>query len=144
MTHKKPKRLDNLSSVQRSMCMASIKSSDTQPELIVRRLLHSFGYRYRLHRRDLPGTPDLVLPRYQCVIFVHGCFWHKHRCKRGRSTPRTNAEFWRGKRENTRLRDHRNVDALRRAGWRVIIVWECEVSNPDNLEKRLNSLIPGE
>ena len=136
-------RFDNLSRAQRAGCMAAIRSANTRPEMIVRRLVHSLGYRYRLHRGDLPGTPDLVLPRHRCVIFVHGCFWHMHRCKRGKSTPRTNAEFWRTKREKTRNRDRHNVAALRRAGWRVFVVWECRMRDHVNLAKRLDALING-
>ena len=136
-------RFDNLTRTQRSACMASIKGTNTRPEMVVRRLVHSLGYRYRLHRRQLPGTPDLVLPRHQCVIFVHGCFWHMHRCKRGKSTPRTNAEFWRIKREKTRLRDRRNIAALRRAGWQVLVVWECQTRDHVNLAERLNTFIKG-
>ena len=136
-------RFDNLTSAQRSACMASIGGADTQPEMVVRRLVHSLGYRFRLHRRELPGTPDLVLPRYQSVIFVHGCFWHMHRCKQGRSTPRTNAEFWRTKREKTQIRDRRNISALRRAGWRVLAVWECQTRDHVNLTERLNTFIKG-
>lgn len=136
-------RFDNLTRAQRSACMASIGGTDTQPEMVVRRLVHSLGYRYRLHRRQLPGTPDLVLTRYQSVIFVHGCFWHMHRCKRGKSTPKTNAEFWRTKREKTRIRDRRNIAVLRRAGWRVLVVWECQTRNHTNLAERLIAFIKG-
>ena len=137
-------KFDNLTPSQRSACMAAIKGSDTRPEMIVRRLVHSLGYRYRLHRRELPGTPDLVLARYQCIVFVHGCFWHMHRCRRGMSTPRTNAEFWKTKRQRTRIRDRRNVGLLRRAGWRVLVVWECQTLGQVNLAKRLNAFIKGE
>ena len=135
--------LDNLTSAQRSACMASIRRIDTRPEMVVRRLVYSLGYRYRLHRRELPGTPDLVLTRYQCVIFVHGCFWHMHRCKRGKSTPRTNAAFWRTKRKKNRIRDRHSIAALRRAGWRVLVVWECETRDRISLAECLNAFIKG-
>ncbi len=137
-------RFDNLTRAQRSACMASIGGTDTRPEMVVRRLVHSLGYRYRLHRRQLPGTPDLVLTRYLSVIFVHGCFWHMHCCKRGKSTPRTNVEFWRTKREKTRIRDRRNIAALRRTGWRVLVVWECQTPDHAILAERLNAFIKGE
>ncbi len=143
MPKRQPVRVDNLTRTQRSACMASIRGADTRPEMLVRRLVHSLGYRYRLHHRELPGTPDLVLPRYRSVIFVHGCFWHTHRCKRGKSTPRTNAEFWRTKREKTRIRDRHNIAALRRAGWRVLVVWECQTRNHANLPERLRTFIKG-
>jgi DNA mismatch endonuclease (patch repair protein) len=110
---------------QRSFNMSRIRSRDTRPELIVRSLVHQMGYRFRLHRRDLPGTPDLVLPSHRKVIFVHGCFWHLHRCRYGQVFPRKNAEFWSAKRMANVERDRRNVRQLRRLGWRVLVVWEC-------------------
>lgn len=134
---------DNLTRAQRSACMASIKSIDTRPEMVVRRLVHSLGYRYRLHKRELPGTPDIVLTRYQCVIFVHGCFWHMHCCKRGKSTPRTNAKFWQTKRESNWIRDRHNIATLLRAGWRVLVVWECQTGDQTELAERLNGFIKG-
>lgn len=112
---------------KRREIMSLIRGRDTTPELIVRRALHGLGYRYRLHRRDLPGTPDLVFPRLGKVIFVHGCFWHRHGCRTGRSTPATRAEFWAAKFEGNRLRDRRTLYALRRAGWQVAVVWECRL-----------------
>jgi DNA mismatch endonuclease (patch repair protein) len=136
-----PARFDTLTPSQRSACMAAIRGADTRPEMAVRRLVHSLGHRYRLHHRKLPGTPDLVLPRHKCVVFVHGCFWHMHYCKRGKSTPRTNAEFWRTKRERTRIRDRRNIAALKRAGWRVFVVWECQTREPLKLADRLDAFI---
>jgi DNA mismatch endonuclease (patch repair protein) len=110
---------------QRSRNMAAIRGRDTKPEMIVRRLVHRHGYRFRLHRRDLPGRPDLVLPRHRAVIFVHGCFWHQHDCRYGRVVPATRAEFWQAKRHENVERDKRNERALKAAGWRVLIVWEC-------------------
>lgn len=136
-------RVDNLTRTQRSACMASVKSTNSRPEMVVRRLVHSLGCRYRLHHRELPGTPDIVLRRYRSVIFVHGCFWHMHCCKRGKSTPRTNAEFWRTKREKTRIRDRHNIADLRREGWRVLVVWECQTRDHVNLAERLSTFIKG-
>ena len=118
---------DKFTPLQRRKCMAAIRSKNTIPERIVRSLAHSLGLRFRLHGADLPGTPDLVFRSRRCVVFVHGCYWHMHNCKRGRSTPTTNAEFWRTKREKTRQRDKRTRSALRRLGWRAIVIWECEL-----------------
>ncbi|TAK59602.1 MAG: DNA mismatch endonuclease Vsr [Bacteroidetes bacterium] len=109
--------------------MSSIKDRDTKPEMIVRKIVHSLGYRYRLHRKDLPGKPDLVFPRFKKVIFVHGCFWHKHMCRYGRVTPKTNAEFWSTKRESNKLRDIRNRKLLKEMGLGSLIIWECWTRN---------------
>lgn len=141
MQKAQPDRSDNLTASQRRACMAAIRSIDTQPEIIVRRLVHSLGYRYRLHSRKLPGKPDLVLSRYHCVIFVHGCFWHMHSCKRGKSTPQTNAEFWKTKREKSRIRDRKSITLLRRAGWRVLVLWECQIRNDSVFSRRIVSFI---
>lgn len=117
---------DVLTIEQRQLNMRSIKSKDTKPEIILRKALFAEGFRYRLHRKDLPGKPDLVFPRYNAVIFVHGCFWHRHGCKYT-STPSTRVDFWEKKfRENVE-RDRKNVDELMQMGWRVYIVWECAI-----------------
>lgn len=108
----------------RSRLMSRIRGSDTKPELALRRGLFAMGFRYRLHRKDLPGRPDLTFPRYGAVIFVHGCFWHGHDCALFRM-PATRPEFWAGKIEGNRERDIRNVSSLRELGWRVLTVWEC-------------------
>ena len=114
------------SKLSRSEVMARIGSKDTRPEMIVRQGLHARGVRFRLHRKDLPGRPDLVLPKFQSAIFIHGCFWHSHeKCKNFRM-PKTRAEFWTEKLSMNRLRDKRNIETLRGGGWRVLIVWECE------------------
>jgi DNA mismatch endonuclease (patch repair protein) len=119
--------MDSLTPAQRRKCMAAIRGKDTTPERIVRSIAHRVGLRFRLHAADLPGKPDLVLRSHRAVVFIHGCYWHMHRCKRGRSTPATNAAFWRAKRERTRVRDRHASAALRRAGWRVVVIWECEL-----------------
>ena len=106
--------------------MARVGRADTGPELAVRRLLHGLGYRFRLHRRDLPGTPDLVLPRYGAVVFVHGCFWHGHECRRGRP-PASNQDYWVPKLARNVERDSEVRRALEGMGWRVLTVWECEI-----------------
>lgn len=111
----------------RSRMMSRIRGKDTRPEMILRRALHAKGLRFRLHRKDLPGTPDLVLPRHNAVCFVHGCFWHRHPGCRFATTPATRPDFWQNKfRENVE-RDRRNIEALRAAGWRVAVIWECEI-----------------
>lgn len=112
---------------ERSALMARVGQKDTKPELVVRRALHRLGFRFRLHRRDLPGRPDIVLPKYRTAIFVHGCFWHRHPGCRRTTTPKTRTAFWRGKFEANILRDRKATEALEAAGWKVIVVWECEV-----------------
>lgn len=107
--------------------MAAIRGKDTCPEIIVRRYLHSQGFRFRLHMAGLPGKPDLVLPRYNSVIFVHGCFWHVHDCQFGAVKPKTNAEFWAAKRQRNVERDGETVVALEQLGWRVKVLWECDI-----------------
>ncbi len=110
---------------QRSRMMASIRGKDTRPELLLRSALFAAGFRYRLHVRGMPGSPDLVFPRYRAALFVHGCFWHRHIGCRYTTTPKSNSEFWNLKFEVNVVRDERNVALLRVAGWRVGIVWEC-------------------
>ena len=108
--------------------MAQVRSRDTAPEMAVRRALHAAGYRYRLHRRDLPGSPDIVLPKHRLVVQVHGCFWHGHDCSRGDRLPSTNTDYWRAKIQRNRRRDHMATEALAEAGWRVVTIWECEIA----------------
>ena len=122
---------------QRSANMARVKGKDTGPELLVRRILHSSGKRYRLHARELPGCPDIVFRGLRKAIFVHGCFWHRHwGCPRA-STPRTRVEFWEAKFDKNRERDRNNQDALRELGWSFLIVWECETKEADVLRGKL-------
>lgn len=118
--------MDRHTKEQRRRNMQAIRSRNTKPEMIVRKFLHAAGFRYRLHDKRLPGHPDIVLPKYHCVVFVHGCFWHGHECETFR-WPQSNADFWRRKIEDNRLRDERQQDALRADGWRVIVIWECEL-----------------
>lgn len=117
--------------------MSRIRGKDTKPEMIVRRVVHALGLRFRLHRRDLPGQPDLVLTRHRTVVFVHGCFWHSHDCAYGQVTPKTRAEFWRDKRAATVERDRRNAAALEADGWRVLTYWECETRDAESLVERI-------
>lgn len=120
----------------RSAVMRSVRSEDTKPELLVRRLVHGMGFRFRLHRKDLPGSPDLVLPRLKKVIFVHGCFWHQHACPAA-ARPRSRRAYWNAKLDRNVARDRRNRRLLRRSGWRVLVVWECQTRNNERLARRL-------
>lgn len=114
--------------------MAGIRGRDTRPELVVRRYLHAAGLRFRLHSKDLAGTPDLVLRRYRAVVFVHGCFWHRHEGCALASTPGTRPEFWAAKFAANVARDHRQAAALTASGWQVLRIWECEVESPEALD----------
>jgi len=129
---------DRISSARRSWNMSRIKGRNTGPELTLRSLIHRSGFRFRLHARDLPGRPDIVLPRYRTIVFVHGCFWHRHqRCKHA-TTPSTRQEFWQKKFDANVRRDERNRSNLEAAGWTVVVVWECELeSDPERVLKRL-------
>lgn len=122
--------------------MKRVKGRDTGPEMAVRRICHKLGYRYRLHRKDLPGTPDLTFPGLRKVIFVHGCFWHRHGGKCSRTTmPRTNLLFWEDKFRKNIARDKRTTSKLRHLGWRVAVIWECEIFDEKWLEKRLRHFL---
>lgn len=135
------KMVDVLTPTQRRFNMSRIRNRDTRPEMIVRSIVHRMGYRYSLHKKTLPGKPDLVLVRYRKIINVHGCFFHMHRCRYGSVVPATNAEFWAAKRLSNVERDRRNIKHLRRAGWRVMVVWECETRNSERLAKRLRKFL---
>jgi DNA mismatch endonuclease (patch repair protein) len=131
--------MDTLSPPERSERMSRIRATHTRPELRVRKIVHGAGYRYRLHRRDLPGNPDLVFSGRRKVIFVHGCFWHRHparRCKLAR-LPKTRLDFWLAKLEGNRNRDARARRRLRLLGWKALVVWECQLSAADKLQKRI-------
>jgi DNA mismatch endonuclease (patch repair protein) len=121
--------------------MRAVRLSGTAPELAVRKLLHSGGYRFRVQRRDLPGTPDIVLPRYKTAIFVHGCFWHRHENCSKATTPKTRISFWKKKFDRNIQRDRSNASALSAAGWFVLTVWECEIREPEDLLARLSKLL---
>jgi|SRR5579871_379727 len=135
---------DVLTREQRSRNMAAIKGRDTSPEIIVRRLVHSMGFRYRLHRSDLVGKPDLVFPKLKKVVFVNGCFWHVHSCRYGKVKPATNADFWSKKRLSNAKRDKKVTRSLRRDGWKVLTVWECQVRSAENLKASLRSFLSEE
>ena len=125
----------------RSRTMRSVKAQDTTPEMKVRRLLHRMGYRYRLHRLDLPGKPDIVFPSRRKVIFVHGCFWHGHSCKRGNRLPKTNAEYWNAKILRNVERHAIQLVELAKADWEALTLWECELSNDESIGQRLSAFL---
>lgn len=129
--------MDTLSPRERGRLMRQVRGKDTAPELVVRRLLHSLGYRFRLHRADLPGHPDIVLSRRRKIIFVHGCFWHRHPRCRKTTTPATNREFWMSKFRHNVERDKRKTCQLQLLGWEVLVVWECETRDLERLKERL-------
>jgi len=129
--------MDSLSSEKRSFNMSRIRSRDTKPEIIVRSLLHFKGYRFRLHRKDLPGNPDIVLPRYNKIILVHGCFWHRHSGCRFAYVPKSRVDFWQKKFKNNVRRDEEVKRALIELGWEVHVIWECETKSESNLKKRI-------
>jgi len=132
---------DNLAPAARSERMRQVRSKDTRPEMIVRRLAHRLGYRFRLHRRDLPGSPDLVFPARRAIIFVHGCFWHQHDCPRGSRRPSSNAAYWHPKLARNVERDGKARQQLENEGWRVLVLWECEMRDTDQLSRRLASFL---
>jgi len=129
--------MDRMKEAERSRNMANIRSRDTKPERMVRSQLHSLGLRFRLHRRDLPGTPDILLPKYRLAVFVHGCFWHRHTGCRYASNPKTRVEFWTRKFESNVARDRRVRRQLQRLGWKVAVIWECEASSKRVILRRL-------
>lgn len=126
---------DTLTQTQRSEQMARVRHKDTKPELAVRRLVHSLGYRFRLHRSDLPGKPDLVFPGRGKVIFVHGCFWHRHNGCPNTRLPKSRLDFWRPKLEANKLRDTKHKRKLTKLGWKYLVVWECEVGKPQIVDR---------
>jgi DNA mismatch endonuclease, patch repair protein len=128
--------MDTRSPEQRSHIMRSVRSRDTGPELLVRRALHGMGYRFRLHRKDLAGKPDIVLPKHRAIVFVHGCFWHGHGCRKGR-LPKSRIRFWTKKILQNRKRDAESVRTLKRTGWHVLTIWQCETKDADALRSRL-------
>nr|VFK06509.1 MAG: T/G mismatch-specific endonuclease [Candidatus Kentron sp. LPFa]VFK22934.1 MAG: T/G mismatch-specific endonuclease [Candidatus Kentron sp. LPFa] len=126
---------------QRSRTMRAVKSKDTAPEMIVRKICHARGYRYRLHRDDMPGKPDLVFPSRKKIIFVHGCFWHGHTCKRGNRTPEKNREYWTKKITSNMERDKKHMDELESLGWSILVIWECETRKRDILEDSISKFL---
>lgn len=129
--------MDTFSAEQRSAVMRRVRGRDTQPEMAVRRLVHGLGFRYRLHCRDLPGNPDLVFPALRKIIFVHGCFWHGHACRSGRNRPSSNTGYWLAKLDRNKERDRLNRRRLKRLGWDVLVIWECQLRRSDRIASRI-------
>ncbi len=136
--------MDLFSKRTRSRIMSHISGKNTKPEILVRSLLHRMGYRFRIHKKDLPGRPDICLPKHKKVIFVHGCFWHGHEnCPRSKR-PTTNVEFWNKKIDGNIERDKENIKKLRRLGWQTLTIWTCEIKNQEELKNKLISFIEGQ
>lgn len=133
--------MDVFSKEKRSSIMACVSSKNTAPEKTVRSLLHRMGFRFRIHRRDLPGSPDIVLPRYCFAIFVHGCFWHQHHGCSASKRPTSNSAYWTRKLDGNVQRDQKNMKLLRKLGWIPVVVWECELHNMGKLKDRLSTLL---
>lgn len=132
---------DIVNRARRSEIMSKIRGKNTEPELVVRRIAHKLGLRFRLHRRDLPGRPDLVFPRYRLALFVHGCFWHRHAGCRYAYTPKSRTSFWTEKFATNVARDERNEGLLQELGWRILVIWECETWDEDNVRLTLKKLL---
>lgn len=130
---------DIYSARKRSDIMSRISGKDTKPEGIVRKYLFSEGFRYRKHVSNLPGNPDLVLPKYKTVVFVHGCYWHGHHCPRGK-LPATNTDFWREKIKRNKERDFKNYNELEKTGWQILIIWQCEISNKQKERQKMDQV----
>lgn len=133
--------MDVLTKEQRSYCMSRIRKTDTKPELAVRRIIHRLGYRFRLYRKDLPGCPDIVFPSHRKVIFVHGCWWHRHNCRYGRRTPKTRPEYWLPKLQANKERYKRDRRKLQSQGWKVLVIWECQLLDSEKLTKKLTNFL---
>lgn len=133
--------MDKISPEKRSWLMSRIKGKDTSPEIRVRSLLHRLGFRFRIQRRDLPGKPDIVLPKYRTIIFVHGCFWHQHQGCKHSHIPQSNVSYWESKLSRNVLRDIKNKQALEQLGWKVVVIWECETKNIEKLAEEISEKI---
>jgi DNA mismatch endonuclease, patch repair protein len=133
--------VDTLLKSQRQICMSHNKSKGTSPELFIRKLISSQRYRYSSHRKDLPGCPDIVFPKRKKVIFINGCFWHRHTCKKGRSMPATRKKFWHQKFKRTIERDKRNKNELKKLGWKILIIWECQIKKPAKITDKIISFL---
>jgi DNA mismatch endonuclease, patch repair protein len=133
--------MDILSKEQRSWNMSRIKGKNSKPEIIVRSILHGLGYRFRLHRQDLPGIPDIILPKHRTIIFVHGCYWHRHKDCRFAYNPKSRQVFWQKKFDGTLQRDKKNYEVLTNMGWTVYVIWECETKNIQTLKSKIKKLM---
>lgn len=132
---------DKISKERRSANMRAVPSRNTRPEIRVRQIVHRLGYRFRLHRDDLPGKPDIAFPSHQKAIFVHGCFWHQHNGCRRASVPQSNSRFWRNKLTRNAVRDAKQLVAIKKCGWQALVVWECEIKNEKLLTSRLRRFL---
>lgn len=135
--------VDVLTKEQRSFNMSQIRDKNTKPEIIIRSIVHGLGFRYCLHNNKLPGKPDIALPRHKKIIFVHGCFWHIHNCKYGKVKPATNVKFWQTKRQSNVARDKKNLKALKNLGWKVLVIWECQIKKPEKLLNKISKFLKG-
>jgi DNA mismatch endonuclease (patch repair protein) len=135
--------VDTVTKERRSQIMRNVRSKNTRPEMVVRKLIHSMGFRFRLHRTDLPGKPDIVFPRFRSVIFVHGCFWHRHKGCASTRTPKTRVKFWESKFKSNELRDQIAKHLLGQLNWRVMTIWECEIANTQKLVKQIYKFLNG-
>lgn len=133
--------MDNLSRTQRAFTMSRIGATDSKAELVVRRVIRGLGLRYRLHDKSLPGRPDIVMSSRRKIVLVNGCFWHRHRCKRGRPLPKTNTWYWASKLQGNAERDRRNRRRLRQCGWDVFVIWECWTHDPKKVEAKLREFL---
>jgi len=133
--------VDVLTKKQRSYCMSRIRGKGTKPEIAVRKIIHNLGYRYRLHKKNLPGCPDIVLSNYRKIIFVNGCWWHRHNCRLGRRSPKSRLRYWLPKLRANKERYIRNLRKLRNQGWKVLTVWECQTRKPEKLSRRIREFL---
>lgn len=133
--------VDTLTKEQRKSCMSENKDKDTGPELFVRKLISSQKFRYSSHRKDLPGCPDIVFPKRKKIVFVNGCFWHRHTCKKGCSMPTTRKRFWQQKFERTIERDKKNKRELKKLRWKILVVWECQIKKPKKLIDKISKFL---
>lgn len=131
--------MDNISKEKRSLIMRKVKGRDTVPELKVRSMLHRMGYRFRLNKSKLPGRPDIVLPKWNTVIFVHGCFWHRHNCKNGIRIPASRQDYWIPKLRGNQERDKKNILQLKEMGWKILVIWECEIKHENRLLQKIST-----
>ncbi len=132
---------DVLTKEQRSFNMSRIRGKNTRPEIIVRSLVHRMGYRYGLNKRNLSGQPDIVLTCHKKIIFIHGCFWHMHKCRYGKVVPQTHKKFWQTKRLGNVVRDRKNIKELKSLGWKVLVIWECQTKNISKLTQKLKTFL---
>lgn len=133
--------MDNLTKKQRKLCMSRIRSKDTKPEKVVRKILTKLGFKYRLHNAGLPGKPDIVISKIKTVVFINGCFWHQHKNCRHQATPKTNVKYWTSKLKRNVEKQKKDIKLLKKEGWKVAIIWECETKNENRLTNKLRKIL---